>query len=90
MSRRYQTRRQPRPAIPCWRVTYGNEERVGRGVVLDVRITGSMRVKAGMRLHVCLWQSRYPKEMIEAEGRVQWTKGPQFGLVLSTPQPLMR
>ncbi len=90
MTRRHQIRRQPHSAVQCWRVTYGNEERVGRGIVLDVRITGSMRVKAGMRLHVCLWQNHYSKEMIEAEGRVKWTKGQQFGLILPTPQTLLR
>ena len=90
MTRRHQTRRQPRPAVPCWRVTYGNEERVGRGIVLSLRIAGSMRIQAGMRLHVCLWQNHYPKAMIEAEGRVQWTRGPQFDLVLPTLQTPMR
>jgi hypothetical protein len=94
-NRRHQTRRESRPALLFWQVTYGNEERVGRGIVLDMhrtgcRIVGSMAVKAGMRLSLCLWPSQFPKETFETEGTVRWTKGRQFGLVLDTPQTVMR
>ena len=92
--RRRQARRQVRPARLLWRVTYGNEERVGVGIVLamhktDCHIAGRMRVKTGMRLWLCLWPSQSPEEMCETAGIVTWTKGPQFGLVLDTP-PGMR
>ena len=92
MSPRHQTRR--RPAL-LWRVTYGNNTRVGVGVVLDMhesgcRIAGSMPVEAGMRLWLSLWPNQYPQEMFETEATVKWTKGLQLGLVLDTPQTAMR
>jgi hypothetical protein len=93
MNRRHQTRR--RPALLLWRVTYGNNKRVGVGVVLDIhetgcRITGSIPMKAGMRLWLSLWPNQYPQEMFESEGTVKWTKELQFGLVLDTPQTAIR
>jgi len=94
MNRRQQARRHARPAL-LWRVTYGNEERVGVGIVLDMhetacRIAGCMPVKAGMRLQLCLWPSQCPQEMFETEGTVKWTRGLQFGLVLDRLQTSMR
>ena len=93
MNPRHQTRR--RPALLLWRVTYGNNKRVGVGVVLDMhetgcRITGSMPMEAGMRLWLSLWPNQYPQEMFESEGTVKWTKELQFGLVLDTPQTAIR
>jgi len=95
MSRRHQTRRQARPALLLWRVSYGNEDHVGEGIVLDMhtigcRIAGCMPVEAGMRLRLSLWPCQYSKEMFETQGTVKWTKGLQFGLVLDTPQFAMR
>jgi hypothetical protein len=95
MNLRHQIRRPARPALLLWRVSYGNDEVVGEGTVLDMhtigcRIAGCKPVEAGMRLRLCLWPCQYSKEMFETQGTVKWTRGLQFGLVLDTPQTAMR
>jgi PilZ domain-containing protein len=74
-----------------WHVSYGNKDRAGVGTVVDIhedgcRIAGSLPVKVGLRLHLCLWPTQYPKETLELRGTVKWTNGLQFGLAFDTPQ----
>jgi hypothetical protein len=88
-------RRQARPAHLLWRVTYGDDKRVGVGMVLHIhekgcRIAGSMPVTVGMRLWLRLWPDQFPNERFETHGTVKWTEELEFGLVLDKPQTAMR
>jgi hypothetical protein len=89
MSRRHSTRRQSRRAV-LWRVFYGSEELAGEGSILDIhetgcRVAGCMPVETGMHLRLCIWPSQNPQDIVVAQGLVTWTKGLQFGVVLSEP-----
>ena len=74
-----------------WHVSYGTKERAGVGIVLDIhedgcRIAGSLSVKVGMRLQLCLWPTQHPEHTFEPRGIVKWTNGLQFGLAFDTTQ----